>query len=176
MNRIPIRNAGPATVRDQESIYHWAGGFDNIDASNTAMYTIPAKIKATPPTISRLHDTIRTTNRISVGMLCINKPATVPQKPKFISKISRENIARNRRNSIDSILGVQYTDLSILLFILYGLVFGGQVNTTGISSRIARCLSQCLRFHSGPLTGKPSDRCLSAYPLRFPVSFSSVSI
>jgi hypothetical protein len=56
---------------------------------------MPAKIKATPPTISCFQDINTIINKINTGILCINNPNTVPQKPNFISKTSKENTAKN---------------------------------------------------------------------------------
>jgi hypothetical protein len=64
-----------------------------------------------PPTISYFQDISRTNNKINVGILCINNPNTVPQKPNFMSKISKENKVKNNMKIIDKILGVQYINL-----------------------------------------------------------------
>jgi len=112
MNKIPMKNAGPAIMRDQDSIYH-SNGF----ISNITIYNSPARIKAIPPTISYFQEIIRTTNKISDGILCITNPRIVCQNPRFKSKISNENKAKKRMNSIDKILGVQYMNLLILFSI-----------------------------------------------------------
>jgi len=71
------------------------------------IYNNPAKIKKIPPTISYFQDITRMINKKREDKLCINNPSIVPQKPRFISKISRENNAKNKINIIDKILGVQ---------------------------------------------------------------------
>lgn len=78
---------------------------------------MPAKIKAIPPTISRFQDISKIIDRINTGILCIINPNIVPQKLKFDSKTSKENIAKNRIKIIDRILGDQYKNLFILFFI-----------------------------------------------------------
>ena len=78
-----MRNAGPAIGRDQNSIYH-SRGFDIIIlVILIPLYNSPAKIKAIPPTISYSYfqDIIRTINKTSAGILCINNPKIVPQNP-----------------------------------------------------------------------------------------------
>ena len=76
MNKIPMRNAGPAMVAAQESMYHSNWGFIN----NKKIYKSPAKIKAIPPTISCFQDINKTTNKTSAGILCINNPTAICQK------------------------------------------------------------------------------------------------
>jgi hypothetical protein len=105
INKIPIRNAGPAIIREL---------FINIITT----YNVPAKIKVIPPTISRFQDINRTIDKTNTGILCINNPNAVSQKPNFISKTSKENIAKNSIKMIDKILGVQYTNLLIFFSIL----------------------------------------------------------
>ena len=41
----------------------------------------PKVIKIIAPTDSCFHEIIKITNKISEGILCINNPKTVPQKP-----------------------------------------------------------------------------------------------
>ena len=81
------------------------------------MYAKPARMKTIPPTISCFQEIIRTINKTKTGILCMNNPRTVPQKSYCASKISKENMARKRRNKIDKILGAQYTNLLIFGFI-----------------------------------------------------------
>lgn len=64
VNRIPIRNAGPAIMRDQDNIYH-SNGF----IISKMIYNNPARIKAIPPTISCFQEINRTANKISDGIL-----------------------------------------------------------------------------------------------------------
>lgn len=59
------------------------------------------------PASSFLHETIVKMIKMNVGMLCIRNPATIPQKSRFNSKISKENIAMKQMNNIANILGVQ---------------------------------------------------------------------
>lgn len=59
-----------------------------------------------PPTISYFQDKNKTKAKIMTGILCMNNPARVSQKPRCISKISKENKAKNKIKIIDRILGV----------------------------------------------------------------------
>jgi len=70
-------------------------------------YKTPAKIKAMPPTISCFQDINRTINKISAGILCMNNPRIVSQKPNPVPRTSKENIAKNRMKMIDRVLGAQ---------------------------------------------------------------------
>jgi hypothetical protein len=117
MNKIPMRNAGPAIMRDHDSMYHSIGFDVIILIILIPLYNNPARIKAIPPTISCFQETNRTINKINDGILCITNPKIVCQNPRFISKTSSEKRARKRMNSIDKILGVQYTNLLIFLSI-----------------------------------------------------------
>ena len=55
----------------------------------------------------------RIVSKNNAGMLCINKPRIVSQKPNFMSKMSNEKSIKNKMNIIDKILGAQYTNLLI---------------------------------------------------------------
>lgn len=106
-NKIPIKNAGPAIIKDQESIYH-SLGVDIITLEILKpVYNNPAKMKAIPPTISCFQEIIKIIIRANDGMLCINNPTIVPQKPYPLSNMSKENRLKKRINIIDNILGVQ---------------------------------------------------------------------
>ena len=118
MNKIPIRNAGPAICRDQNNIYH-SDGLLNIFINKLTIYNIPAKIKTTPPTISYFQDINRAANRINTGILCINNPTTICQKLNSGEITSNENNAKKHIKIIDRILGVQY----INLFIFFSICF-----------------------------------------------------
>jgi hypothetical protein len=118
INKIPIRNAGPEICKHQSSLYHSIGFDIIIPIIFIPLYKSPARIKTIPPTISCFQDINKTINKINTGILCINNPSTVPQKPNFISKISKEKMAKNSIKIIDKILGVQYTDLLIFFSIL----------------------------------------------------------
>ena len=108
-----MRNAGPAIIIDQEIIYH-----SNLEFINRVIiYNNPAKIKAIPPTISYFQDIHKIINKINTGILCINNPNNIWEKLNPGSKTSKENIAKNNRNIIDKILGVQYTNLMVFFFI-----------------------------------------------------------
>lgn len=80
-NNIPMRNAGTAIGSDQNSIYHCGGGLVNMVINNLAIYRIPAKINATPPTISYFQDINNINNRMNVGILCMSNANIVPQNP-----------------------------------------------------------------------------------------------
>lgn len=82
-----------------------------------AIYNIPANMKKIPPTISYFQDTNRTTNKRNTGMLCMNNPNAQSTKLVQESNTSNENIARNKRNKIDRILGVQNINFLVLFFI-----------------------------------------------------------
>jgi hypothetical protein len=112
-NKIPITNAGPEIIIDQyRAIY--SGWFKSV----MIKYSIPARIKAIPPTNSYFQDINKTTSKISTGILCINKPTIVCQKFNFKSKMSDENKAKKQRNISDNILGVQYINLLIFFPII----------------------------------------------------------
>jgi len=134
-----MRNAGPAICKDHASIYH-SVGLDIITLTILIpVYNSPARTKAIAPTNSCFQEIIKTTSRIIDGMLCINKPSIVPQNPKLSSKTSKENIARNRIKTIDSILGVQYSHrliffsffsfFTFFLFIFISLRLQDQLST-----------------------------------------------
>jgi len=118
INKIPIKNAGPAIVRIQITIYH-SNEFLNIFIDIIATYNIPAKIKTIPPTISCFQDIKRITNKINTGILCINNPTTICQKLNSGEITSNENNAKKQIKIIDRILGVQY----INLFIFFSIYF-----------------------------------------------------
>lgn len=113
-NRMPMANAGPAMVTDQDSIYHSNSGF----LVNRKIYNSPAKINVTAPTISCLHEIMSNSNKSNAGMLWINKAVTICRTDNPDSKTSKENIMRNRTNSIPKILGVQKIYLLIFCTIL----------------------------------------------------------
>jgi len=115
-----MRNAGPAIVKIQETPHHPICP-PNICGITVTVYSNPARIKTTPPTISRFQDIIRTANKTNAGILCISKPTTICQKLKPGSKTSKENNAKKHINIIDRILGVQYRYLLIFfpIFLLY---------------------------------------------------------
>lgn len=112
-NNAPIKNAGPAIIRDHDIIYH-SNEFMNAFIINIAMYKNPANMKTIPPTISRFHDIMRTASKMSAGILCMNNPKTICQKLNPGEKTSNENIAKKQMNNIDKILGVQYMNLPTL--------------------------------------------------------------
>jgi hypothetical protein len=116
MNKIPIRNAGPAIVRHQDKPYHPRLPL-NICVKINATYNAPARIKTIPPTISRFHDINKTISKINTGILCINKPAAICQKLNSGEITSSENNAKKHINAIDKILGVQYINLFIFVSI-----------------------------------------------------------
>ena len=78
-NKIPIRNAGGAMMRGQESIYHLIGSDVTASIMHVPLYNSPARIKTIPPTISCFQDISKTINKTSEGILCINNPRIVPQ-------------------------------------------------------------------------------------------------
>jgi len=131
MNKIPMRNAGPLICRAQNNIYH-SDGFLRIFINKITIYNIPAKIKTIPPTISCFQDINRTINKTNAGILCTNNPNTVSQKPNFMSKTSKENMAKNSIKIIDKILGVQYTNLFIFFSILF-ILSKNRLNKKAIS-------------------------------------------
>ena len=121
MNKIPIRNAGPAIIRIQDIIYH-SNEFLSIFINIVTIYNIPAKIKATPPTISCFQDIIKTAKRINTGILCMNNPTAICQKLNSGEMTSNENNAKKHIKIIERILGVQY----IYLFIFCSIALNVQ--------------------------------------------------
>lgn len=110
---MPIKNAGPAICRDQARAICQSNPLIILLIKVRRVYNAPNRIKIIPPTISYFHDIMIIINNKSGGMLCINRPKIVPQNPKFISKMSSENIVKKRTNKRDNILGVQYMNLLI---------------------------------------------------------------
>ena len=103
-------------IRDTaNAIYHGSGA---CLATEDIINNMPARIKTIPPTISYFQDIHRIIARTNTGILCIKSPNIVPQKPRFSSKTSSENIVRKRRNSIHRIRGVQYINLLIFFDII----------------------------------------------------------
>ncbi len=64
-------------------------------------------MKKIPPTISCFQETIKTTNKISEGMLCMSNASAVCQKVSSGENTSKENNDKNKIKTIDKILGVQ---------------------------------------------------------------------
>lgn len=112
-NKVPIINAGKSIINEKAEVMY-QGSASTLKIEDTKC-TMPAIIKAIPPTISYFHDIHIITANNNAGILCINKAKTVCQKPEFSSKTSQENIVRNRTNIIDNILGVHNTNLLIFV-------------------------------------------------------------
>jgi len=124
-----MSNAIPEIWMAQASIYHSKGFL-----INRAIYNIPARMKAIPPTISCFHDINKIISKINTGMLCINNPSKICQKLNSGEKTSNDISAKNSKNMIVNILGVQYNPLLTLLvfFTLFFIYVGynpGSLNT-----------------------------------------------
>lgn len=104
-NNAPIKNAGTSSIRD---IYQ--GSIVSLIIEDTICAT-PARMKATPPTISYFQDMNKTSNKTSEGILWRNKSINISLKLDADSKTSRENIPKKAINIIDRIRGVQYMNL-----------------------------------------------------------------
>ena len=79
----------------------------NIFLKINAIYNNPPIANAIAPTNSCFQEIIKTTSRISEGILCINNPKTVCQNVYSFPNTSNENNTKKARKIIDSILGVQ---------------------------------------------------------------------
>ncbi|MCR4285214.1 MAG: hypothetical protein NUV97_04210 [archaeon] len=102
-NKIPIKNAGPEMINDQENMYHSNWGFIN----KRKIYNNPTIIKAIPPTHSYFQEINKITNKRKDGILWRNSAKIVCQKLSPIPKTSKEKRAKKQINIIDKILGVQ---------------------------------------------------------------------
>src|SRR3989338_5991407 len=83
------------------------------------IYSNPAKIKTTAPTISYFQEIIKTARRINTGILCINNPPAQLKKLLHKSKTSQENIDKNSKNKIHNIRGVQNINLLTFCLLLF---------------------------------------------------------
>ena len=104
---MPTTMAGAPIPMNQFSMTCQVMGIGWPAAVIHQMYNNPARLKITAPTSSCLQEMIAMTSRITAGMLCRIRPKTVPQRPKFSEKTSRENIIRNGMNRPVNILGAQ---------------------------------------------------------------------
>ena len=114
---MPIKNAGPATITDQDIIYHSNLGFN----ASIKIYSNPARIKKIPPIISYFHETPRIIKRNNAGILCIKRPTAICCVVSPGTNTSSENSIRKRTNIIPKILGTHniylLTTLTISPFI-----------------------------------------------------------
>ena len=140
-------------------MYH-SNEFLNVFINIITTYNVPAKVKMTPPTISCFQDINRTINKINTGILCINNPNIVSQKPNFISKISKENIAKNSIKIIDKILGVQYINLLIFFSIYFDYTLFKRKNNNQFKPMIqfknTRSLFLLTEYKIGRITHAPA--------------------
>lgn len=116
-NKIPIRNAGPAIVKDQDKAVP-IGTLLKVQI----IYNNPAEINVIAPTNLCFQDMITRISKINAGILCINKARAISQKLKFSAKTSNEKSIKNKMNIIDKILGVQYINL-LIFFIIFPSFF-----------------------------------------------------
>lgn len=104
---MPIRNAGPKIIKDQNDINHWWGDVLNMLMSTSVRYSIPASENAIAPTISYFQDMNKIINKINDGMLCSKSMINASPKLDAESKTSKENKDKNSINTMARIRGVQ---------------------------------------------------------------------